>query len=747
MVEQEEQQSKWWNTFLTQVGIKTKSLNENPRKLAIALNNASYHPTIYCGFGVHGGILFPDAGYCEFDDPEIAWQHIQRWIRFAKLAHRPTKEWTEALPVSFEIGVNSLEEFAKTYPIWEALKKADVEIVNPLYSQPYLRQIGEESNFRQFQNGIKRINAQGIATNVFASSEHAFHPQLPQLLKGFGIERVIISVRLAGGGPTSYQPKIEWVGPDGTSILAIISQSGLMNGHIWHGKFFEELPALLFNAVARPDLKDVVYINIEDFANPLPGAAEVALNIQECEKNRIYFRSFSQLVDSPQIPVSRKAVFQIDDFPIREMTSKLITAARTCEDWLINVEASFIIASSLFNLIPEQKQDGIEKKFSEAWQNLLISQNHDAFVVPFTTPGMYSQMQGLHIQKTWTTSETIEEKSLHLIMDANEIVKTILAEFQKDQEREFGKPVEPQPEQEPMTRFYFNFLWDRIEIVEGKTINLPGMGYCAENYLNEKKYENENKHENLNEIMLDLPKVESQSPTKIKIKTILLELDQDCSKISFSEGNTTLFLKSPKWNMSWTNAGFRYDCHLTCEHEMIFKIHTPINKNIFITYPFGAEKTDYYTGHSLRFIWLENEYVFAHSGTPYYERHESTLNIKIPAGTYQFSFAKAITLIEAYQRAWEFFYPPLSISIPTAKISSFGKNSRNQLVTRMNYQGCVPIALYRVKNKNYLRVLSVDGSKPHLPNTIEVDFYHHPISQSDSQKGRAWGIYCFQILS
>jgi hypothetical protein len=220
-----------WQEFLREVAKKTKSKSKDPKNLPAALNNALARPDIYLLHGIHGNILFPDAGYCEFDNPAKAWQHIQHWCDMVSRAKGNLQSWQDSFPVGFEVGIASLEEMAKTYPVWPLLQASGVDIINPLYAEPYLRHCAEESTMRQFEMGLDILNNHELGARVFASSEHALHPQLPQLLKGFGINFVFATARLAGGAPTSYHPRVTWEGLDGTEIDAIAQQSGLLNGH------------------------------------------------------------------------------------------------------------------------------------------------------------------------------------------------------------------------------------------------------------------------------------------------------------------------------------------------------------------------------------------------------------------------------------------------------------------------------------------------------------------------------------
>ena len=245
---------KFWFTFLKDLAEKTRSPLGSSRKLKRAIRNATNRPEIFISVGIHGNILFSDTGYCEFDDPAHAWKFIEKWAKISSGCSQNSKKSNQqtCFPIGFEIGICTLEELSKKYPIWKLLHDNHVEIINSLYSQPYLRHIGEESNFRQFLIGLETLSKNNLSCHVFFSSEHSLHPQLPQLLKGFNIELAFATNRLGGASPTTNRPKVIWIGKDDTEITSIVSQSGISNGQIWHGKFFRCPFIICFNIAAAP---------------------------------------------------------------------------------------------------------------------------------------------------------------------------------------------------------------------------------------------------------------------------------------------------------------------------------------------------------------------------------------------------------------------------------------------------------------------------------------------------------------
>nr|MDO8109701.1 hypothetical protein [Candidatus Sigynarchaeota archaeon] len=588
--------------------------------------------------------------------------------------------WQDCFPVGFEIGLVSLEELGKKYPVWDLLKENNVEIINPLYAEPYLRHICEESNIRQFEFGLDVMEAHDLKSRVYATSEHALHPQIPQLLRGFGIEYAFASARLAGGAPTSYHPKLLWEGLDGTTIPAIASQSGLPNGHVWHGKLFEELPELIFAAVARPDLQQVVYVNIEDFANPMPGSGDVAKHIVEFERAKIYFRSFLNLAKS-NLPVSRQVRWSIEDFPIRSMDSNLIHGARRCEDFLVQVEATDALLTALGS-------EPHETEINQAWKNLMIAQNHDAYVVPFTTPGMYSEFQGIPLAKAWDIEETIEERGLRLVKEATQLGEKVLDEITgldrgaREGHCDMLEGVAA-----------LNMLWSRAEIMGGRVYELPTLGYsCA------------------GEPSISSHNVRVEGQTIVYADHEFSIGDRAFTVVSDPGG---MMIDAGRYTARLVDSGTRLEIFVNSmiPVEITFKIE----KNLFITYPFGAEKSSESFGHTLRFAWLDEDLVVSHKGTPYFKRENGKFRLQVPAGEHSFALDKANTLLGAYQRAWEFFYPPILFKLKE------GQPAAAQLCD-LSFEGTIPTSIRSRYGKVFMRLLSVDGSLPHVHDASPVDF-------------------------
>ena len=188
-----------WEDFLAEVAKKTKSTSHKIGTLNAALNNAPARPVIYLLHGIHGNILFPDAGYCEFDDADKAWEHLQAWTDMVSRAKGDPSTWNGCFPVGFEIGIVSIEEMEKSHPAWETLADCGADIINPLYGEPYLRHCCEESTIRQFELGLDAMARHGLHSTVFASSNRS-RISICRIRKSGGID---VSVSKATSTPFS----------------------------------------------------------------------------------------------------------------------------------------------------------------------------------------------------------------------------------------------------------------------------------------------------------------------------------------------------------------------------------------------------------------------------------------------------------------------------------------------------------------------------------------------------------------
>jgi len=337
---------------------------------------------IFFIFGVHGGIIIDNIGFCEFDYPKYA---------LDKLLEKMNLALENNMPLNLEIAISCLEILNNNYSkrfskFKETFHKGKFQIINPTFSLPYNLIIGSESNIKQIELGLKVLAKMGLLCNIYYASESSVHPQLPQILKGFEIELASLRSRLLGMNPTAISGNIEWIGLDNTKIQTIANQSGLFTGEYFHGTFFQEIPNLLFQAVSFPFNDYILYSAIEDSVLSLPYQDEVwkVSNHNEIFGKFVLCSEFLKLTEMAGSFKFKRDSFYLGDYIFLEQ--KLFYYNKICETLLISLEA----LNSIFNF---DNSIEIERIILNLWKDLLITQNHDAYAVPFIHSGDYSFQQ------------------------------------------------------------------------------------------------------------------------------------------------------------------------------------------------------------------------------------------------------------------------------------------------------------------------------------------------------------------
>jgi hypothetical protein len=378
-------------------------------------------PEIYYIVGGHGGVIIDNMGFCEFDSPQFALECLVERMNAAILTN---------IPYHIEVAICCLEWLRNHYPnkiknFIELFKKGRFEIINPAYSQPYNLVIGEESNIKQLEYGLKELNLMGLDCNMYYCSEVSLHPQIPQILNGFNIGFCSLRTRLLGTCPTSNSGVISWVGLDNSQINTITDHPGIFNGEFWHGTFYREFPDLLFQAVSRPFMRHIIFSSIEDFIMPLPYQDEI-WSLSRFSEIFGKFVSCSELLKL--IKSEGEFKFCRDDFTLGEymfVESELFLNNKKSEIAIITAE----LINCILGVGNEKSNDIL---LDELWKNLLLTQAHDNYVVPYVRTGDYSaqQLSKEEYQRLEIESERIpiSELSIKLLKDIQIKCKAFLIE-------------------------------------------------------------------------------------------------------------------------------------------------------------------------------------------------------------------------------------------------------------------------------------------------------------------------------
>ncbi|MBM3889332.1 MAG: hypothetical protein FJ388_09425, partial [Verrucomicrobia bacterium] len=154
-----------------------------------------------------------------------------RWLdELIHWTHREIEliRWTNSRRLMDYYG-HDLELMKKYYPqdmrVWAgAIAEGLVEPVHGLFSASCLPIYSGEVNVRQFRHGLaahREALACSVTTYITPGDHFDYHPQLPQLLRGFGYERAVLRSTLLGQVRAVPAERIRWRGLDGTEIDTI----------------------------------------------------------------------------------------------------------------------------------------------------------------------------------------------------------------------------------------------------------------------------------------------------------------------------------------------------------------------------------------------------------------------------------------------------------------------------------------------------------------------------------------------
>jgi hypothetical protein len=750
-------------------------------------------PRVFYIFGGHGGIIIRDSGFCEFDVPNFALKRLLERMKFAIKTNTP---------YSLEIAISCLNSLQNRYPqdfleFKRLFKDGHFEIINPSYSQPYSLIIGEESNIKQIEYGLTVIKKLGLECNLYYCSEASLHPQIPQILKGFNIDFCSLRTRLLGLSPSSISAHIGWVGLDDTKIDALIDQCSIFNGEYWHGTFFREIPNLLFQAVARPFMNNIVYSTIEDFIMILPLQDE----IWRISKFSDIFGKFILCSDLLELlKMDGEFKFPRDAFSLGKyifLQEELFLNNKECEVALISAE----ILNCVLGLYGEKSNDEL---FNTLWDDLLLTQAHDNYAVPFIKTGDYSaqQLPDEEYKNLIIDSEriTISELSIKIQKEIQDKCKSFIKESLTKIGKNLINPI-GNKNANGISLIVFNpTIYSREDITKipvklensldlvlldennkpvsffysDSTIqfisNIPSIGYKIYNlkpqrsnktknnykYFYELKISNDNKSI---EVMFKSEKVyDLKFETSNNYTLNLFEHNVDSIEESY------IFQIKVKERISnleiiqfngINRLEFVLNSNFLEEILLIPKFHI---RKVFINYPFGIEETKRTEIQTLDFLWLTDTnigiaYIQKNSQRFIINRENYTIRNKINnARRHEFciSVSENSDYYSVYKYVNEYKFRLLGIPLQEnyqyiSKSDSF--LSISTPITLIN--------LWRREDKTYLRILnpSLESSKLDINGKLvhkaitEIDFNYNLIKKVENKniESEPWKIQTYKI--
>ena len=332
----------------------------------------------------HGGILFNDVGFSEYESPQFCYRWLLDMVKFVE---------TKNYKFNYEVEARTIENMNRRFPslykkfaqLW---KEGKIEIVNGTYAQPYIQLFPLESSIRQFEYGLEIIEKTfGNKVETYQAQEFAFTPQLPQILSKFGYKFVVHRTQNCGKTPIE-RDKILWRGVDNTVIQALPSHHDRSELH--PVDFFMVLPKMIATAV-REGYRYVAFTNMLDqgwhphFREEAIRTAFYAPVLGEF----VTFKEFFELTPPP----CKAVTYRMDDYWTIVFNNLHGKYAKGIVGLLMKaVEAECVIQvaerlEAMLSIIAKNHEKRVN--YDELWKALIGYQHHDPIIVPRATVGYF----------------------------------------------------------------------------------------------------------------------------------------------------------------------------------------------------------------------------------------------------------------------------------------------------------------------------------------------------------------------
>jgi len=348
----------------------------------LAARNALTPVKPYFVRGWHGGLLSDRmaggeiVGHAEWGWPSFSMRWAENRLRASE--QLGSKQVNQVCGNTWDIiadyGITDLKRWQK------ASAAGLVETVKGMYSDAYLEVLGTESNLRQFEFGLKALARMGGKTRTFACAydDFAFHPQLPQILRGFGFEYAVLRCGNPGVIAGVDKEALIWKGLDGALIPAVPKYKTVPVAILGSGPTGGiNTTARTLVAAKKAGLRTVLAGGVQDHTMNMHGEHEwEAFNaMAPVQAVSTIFADYIASVS----PDPEPRFYNADELLGRPYAwsgfgslNQMAREDRHLERLLVTAEKFSTLAASAGRPYPE-------KQFEKAWKNLLSSQDHFAY--------------------------------------------------------------------------------------------------------------------------------------------------------------------------------------------------------------------------------------------------------------------------------------------------------------------------------------------------------------------------------
>ena len=365
--------------------------------------------TAYFVDGYHGGVYghYPP-GYTKFLVDQLE-------------AHPEWKLNLEIEPATWDVARHSEPEaYARLQTLMrDQSDKGPIEIVNPTFAQSYFFQSSGESVIRQFEYGIRRLRQHfpDVRLTTYSSEEPCFTSCLPTVLTQFGYDYAVLkNPNTCWGGYTSAYggELVNWVGPDGTKLLTVPRYE------------CEALhPTDCWQTLASGNSRD--YIR-DCFEQGIPHP--VGMCLQDAGWR-----------GGPWLSYSARRHYRPTEYVTWRDYIGNITPGETDDDWHFtqeDVKPGLMWGAQVLQRIAQQSRYAehrllvaeklsamayietghprMTNAFDDAWHNVLLSQHHDCWIVPYN--GRPGNTWADQVSRWTAMSNTVSDLAIENALEA-----------------------------------------------------------------------------------------------------------------------------------------------------------------------------------------------------------------------------------------------------------------------------------------------------------------------------------------
>ena len=278
---------------------------------------------------------------------------------------------------------------------------ARLEYTNPTFAQPYMYNISGESMIRQFQYGIRKLREHfpDLRLSTYAVEEPCFTSALPGILKGFGFRYAVLkNPNTCWGGYMAPMEGelIRWTGPDGSAVLASPRHPFEdLSGDVW-STLANGADAGYYDQALQAGYKHPVGMCYQD-AGWTRGPWLEWFPKHGRKLENILWTDYFEKIATDVTPVD----YRVKQDDIRaslvwgsQVLQRIARGVRQGENQLVQAEKM----GSLAFLANGFRYDAAA--VDDAWKNLLLSQHHDSWIVPYNTMNSRPEVP-LADRRTW----------------------------------------------------------------------------------------------------------------------------------------------------------------------------------------------------------------------------------------------------------------------------------------------------------------------------------------------------------